>query len=124
MDDTNKNNTNCITTYNAIFTERFNKLIKNIKKIRRDPTKKDKLKSLLTEAKLLKQSIKESSKQKQNYNITVSYKINEDGTLVLHIPKKTLSTEITIIDIISLPINPSDNFSYNEFTINFYIKPK
>jgi hypothetical protein len=108
-----------ITAFNGIFTARLNKIIKDIKKVRRDPTKKDKLKSLLQEAKHLKHSIKTSNK-KQHYNISTTYEINEDGMILFDTVNLLSNNGVKVVDIFTSVNNTSDN--HKTFTINFIIK--
>jgi len=67
-----------ITAFNVIFAERFSKLVKDIKKIRRDPNQQDRLKKCILEAKELKKVLKINDKKTiQKYTISVPHSIQD-----------------------------------------------
>lgn len=106
-----------ITAFNNIFAARLDKIIKDIKKIRRDPTKKDKLKLLLQEAKHLKKTIKDSSR-KQIHNISIPYEFNVSGEFIIHSESCIVSDGMKLINI-TTSIN---ELSQQILTFNFSIK--
>ena len=116
--DSTESNKKGITAFNAIFIERLSKLVKDIKKCRKDPNQQAKFKRCLAEAKALKQSIKESSKHKHKHNVTIPYEINEEGNLIISTSTITFSMGIKIIDVVS--INLTDD--QKTLSINFTIK--
>ena len=61
-----------ITAFHGIFENRLKGLIKRIKELRKqDPSNKQQLKTLLSEAKNLRKIIKKDKKQKQQYTIQI-----------------------------------------------------
>lgn len=76
------NNNTKITAFHGIFEERLNKLVKHIKKIRKDPLSKEKVKNLIAEAKELKKLIKKEKVVSVTHSIEIEYNI-VDGHLEL-----------------------------------------
>lgn len=61
-----------ITAFHGIFESRLKGLIKKIKEIRKqDPSNKQQLKTLLSEAKQLRKIVKKEKKQSQQYTIQI-----------------------------------------------------
>lgn len=70
-----------ITAFNGIFEQRLTKLVKDIKKIRKDPASKDKLKRLISEGRDLKNAVKKDRKASPiSHRIIIPmYDINSEG---------------------------------------------
>jgi hypothetical protein len=66
-----------ITTYFGIFESKLDKLRKDIKAFRKDPTKKHKVKTIITEAKKLKQILKGMKKESACHTITLVINNNQ-----------------------------------------------
>lgn len=62
-----------ITAFDNIFSQKLDRIVKDIKKIRKDPTKKDRVKQLLHEAKELKKIIKRGKKNPVVHTIDMPY---------------------------------------------------
>ena len=106
-----------ITAFNAIFAAKLDKLVKDIKKIRKDPTQRDKLKRCLSEAKQLKKAIKDSNKQVREYEIAFDYEIDEYG-MIINVTNLVTDDVIKITSIETMPANTGEKIC----TINFTIK--
>lgn len=71
-----------ITAFHGIFEERLTKLVKHIKKIRKDPASKEKVKQLIFEAKELKKLVKKEKVKPVTHTLEIEYNI-VDGHLEL-----------------------------------------
>jgi hypothetical protein len=60
-----------ITAFHGIFEQRLKNIIKDIKKVRKDPSSKDKVKRLVAEAKQLKKDIKKEKKSPTTYQLEI-----------------------------------------------------
>jgi hypothetical protein len=78
MDTNSEDSKQTITAYNHIFEQKFTKLIKDIKKYRKDPSKKDHIKNCLHEAKSLRKTIRDAKKENKLYQITIKHDIISD----------------------------------------------
>jgi hypothetical protein len=64
-----------ITAFNNIFEGKLSQMVKDIKKIRKDPTKKDKLERLRKDAKELRKIIKKEKKKTQTLFVDFGYEM-------------------------------------------------
>jgi hypothetical protein len=61
-----------ITAFNGIFEQRLKNILKDIKKLRKDPASKDKVNRLIADAKQLKKDIKKEKKSSDSlYRIEI-----------------------------------------------------
>lgn len=72
-----------ITAFNPIFEQKLNGLLKDIKKLRKDPTKKSRVKQCISEARALKKILKDSK---------------NDDLITVIVPAGTYTADIQVSD--------------------------
>lgn len=72
-----------ITAFHHIFEDKLNHMITKIKKLRKDPDSKTKVKELVAEAKALKKLIKKEKKEQHNHHIQVSLDVITNESFVI-----------------------------------------
>jgi len=103
-----------ITAFHGIFEDKLDKLVKNIKKLRKDPSSKQKVREMILEAKLLKRLIKKDKKHKKEthvHQLQIALRI-VDGQI--GIDESFPSDRIKMLDI---------SFRDGVLTVDFDIKP-
>lgn len=84
-----------ITAFDNIFNQKLDRIVKDIKKLRKDPSKKDKVKQLLNEAKELKKIIKRDKKNPVIHTVDIPYVIL-NGQLCISDP--LIANNINIVE--------------------------
>lgn len=72
-----------ITAFNPIFEQKLHSLLKDIKKLRKDPEKKSRVKQCIAEARQLKKILKASK---------------NDDVIVITLPPRIMANDITLSD--------------------------
>lgn len=90
-----RDNKQSITAFHGVFEQKISRIVKTIKKIRKDPNEKSRVKELLTEAKALKKLINTGRKKPTQYSIEIPISV-VDGQIQL--AETSAKTHIKILD--------------------------
>ncbi len=73
-----RDNKRSITAFHGVFEQKISRIVKTIKKIRKDPNENSRVKELLAEAKSLKKLINTGRKKPTQYSIEIPIGIVDD----------------------------------------------
>jgi hypothetical protein len=97
---------NKINTYNEIFEQRIQKIVKQIKELRKHPKNKERIKECLKEAKALKKKITKSSKSNEMVIHKMDIDLSQPGII-------NVGDSMNVVSIGS-----TDNILTIRFTLN------
>ena len=93
-----KKDTQGVTAFHGIFEQKLSNIVKTIKKIRKDPDKKSRVKELLSEARALKKLIHKGRKQSNQYMIEIPISVDngqlQHGETSSRLPIKIVDTRL------------------------------